>query len=552
MTWLRHYVVVLAFLAAVAGLAFRVSYLTVTEGQFLAHQGDARSIRSETIEAHRGGIYDRHGEVLALSTPVRAAWTDPSRYTFSASELERIAAVLELPVATLNERLGPTARRTRQFAYLKRQLNEADVAALTALEIDGLFFRTEYRRFYPAAEVAAHVVGNTSVDDLGLEGIELAFDRQLSGQPGNRRVLKDRRGNLIDVLSYGDHARFGMDLTLSIDLRLQYLAYRELKAAVQDQRAVGGSLVMLDARSGEVLAMVNQPSYNPNEPLPADYAGQRNIAVTDTFEPGSTVKPFTVLAALEAGTFEPGTVIDTHPGYLRVGNKLIEDPVNRGKLTLTDALARSSQVAIAKVALALEPRAVFDVLARAGLGAFIGTGLPGEAPGRLTDEGLDSPLVRSVLAYGYGLAVSPLQLAQAYLTLATGGVYRPVTVLRQAQPEHGQRVFAAAQTRQVLGMMEAVTAAGGTAPEARLAHYRVAGKTGTARKLRDGAYNDDRHVALFAGIAPASAPRIVMIVIVDEPNTRRVGGGATAAPIFAQVADQALKLLGAAPDLGTL
>lgn len=547
----RHLTVLTLFLFAATGLGARAAYLAVNQREFLAGQGDARAIRVETVSAHRGGIFDRHGEVLALSTPVQAAWTDPSRFQFSADQVLALATALDLQLAPLQAALAPTTNsgRARQFAYLKRQLSDAELKRCKALRMDGLFLRTEYRRFYPAAEVASHVVGNTSVDDLGLEGIELAFNDLLQGEPGSRRVLKDRRGELIDVLSYGNHARFGDDLELGIDLRLQYLAYRELKAAVIEQNASSGSLVMLDAQTGEVLAMVNQPSYNPNESLSSNYVGQRNIAVTDIFEPGSTVKPFTVLAALESGQFTPETVIDTNPGYLRVGRKLIQDPVNRGAITLSRALATSSQVAVTKIALALDDSAVFDVLARAGIGRFIGTGLPGEATGRLSDATTRSPLARSVLSYGYGLAASPLQLAQAYLTLATGGVHLPVSVLKRDLPAAGTRVFAEADTRAVLTMMEGVTAADGTAPQARLADYRVAGKTGTARKLRDGAYVDEQHVALFAGVAPASAPRIVLVVVIDEPDVRRTSGGAIAAPVFARVADQALKLLGAHPDV---
>ncbi|MEM6708820.1 MAG: penicillin-binding transpeptidase domain-containing protein [Pseudomonadota bacterium] len=552
MTLFRHGVLVVAFVAAMIGLAARVIYLGVNEREFLSQQGEARSVRTETIAAHRGAILDRHGEILALSTPVQSAWTDPSRHQFTSTELRAVARALNLSVAELEEKLSPVdssgSGRGREFAYLKRRLSDAEAKAAQKLDIDGLFFRTEYRRFYPAAEVAAHVVGKTSIDDLGLEGIELAFNTQLNGEPGRRRVLKDRRGRLIDVLDFGEQARFGDDLALALDLRLQYLAYRELKAAVQDQRAASAALVMVDVETGEVLAMVNQPSYNPNEPLRPGYAGQRNIAVTDTFEPGSTVKPFTALAALESNAYRPDTVIDTSPGYFRVGTKLIQDPVDRGSITLAGALAKSSQVAIAKIALELAPEAVLDVLTRAGMARFVGTGLPGEASGRFSGADLSKPINRAVLSYGYGLSASPLQIAQSYLTLATGGIHRPISVLKRTQAPPDQRVFDARTVRSVVDMLEGVTAPDGTAPQAALPRYRVAGKTGTARKLRGGAYVDEQHVALFAGMVPASDPKLVLVVVIDEPGTLRTSGGASAAPVFARVADQALKLLGAPGD----
>ena len=542
----RHYTVVGLFIFACAGLVARVVFLNVTQREFLQSQGDARSIRYETLPAYRGVVYDRLGEPLAVSTPVVAVWTDPSLAEFDEVTTAKLAQLLELDQKALERRLKTKAGR--EFMYLKRRVAREKAEQLRALEIEGVFFQPEYRRYYPASETAAHVVGVTDVDDAGLEGIELSFDDVLKGQHGRKMVLKDRRGNTVKDLEYLSAPQFGIDLTLSLDLRLQFFAYRELKAAVVSHKAVSASLVMLDVRTGEVLALVNLPSYNPNK-LPGNhYEGMRNRAVTDIYEPGSTVKPFTALAALESGEYHPTTLIDTSPGYFRVGNKLIEDPINLGEISLAEVLLKSSQVGIAKLALGLEKRAVYDVLNRAGVGAYVGTGLPGESIGKLSDVGLEKPVVQAALAYGYGLAVSPLQLAQAYLSLATMGIRLPVSVLKQSAAPEGRRVFDADLVGQILDMMVGVTEDSGTAPKARVAGYRVAGKTGTSRKVGSAGYDDQRHVALFAGIIPASDPRIVMVVVVNEPAGKIFGGGTVAAPIFSRVAARTMRLLGVKPD----
>jgi len=543
----RHYVVVILFLMGCTGVAARVVFLNVTDREFLQEQGNARAIRQEVLPAYRGVIYDRHGEALAVSTPAAAIWTDPSFVRLSEAAIVQVAGVLERDPAALADELEANAGR--EFLYLARRVPWDVAERLRGLGLDGVYVQREYRRYYPAGEMAAHVVGMTNIDDLGLEGIELSYDEHLRGRPGRKTVLKNRRGETIEDLEFQSAPRYGQDITLSLDMRLQFMAYRELKAAVAGNRARSGSLVMLDAETGEVLALVNEPSYNPNDLGSASREGMRNRAVTDTYEPGSTIKPFTVLAALATPRWAPQTPIETAPGYFRVGNKLVQDPVNRGTITLSQALAKSSQVGIAKVALDLEPGAVFEVLNQAGVGEFIGTGLPGEAAGRLSDQGLDNAVVRATLAYGYGLAVSPLQLAQGYLTLAAGGARLPVTVLKTEPGQaHARQVFDAARTRTVLEMMEAVTEDAGTAPRARVPGYRVAGKTGTARKVGPQGYDDERHVALFAGVAPLSDPRFVMVVVINEPGGAARGGGAVAAPVFGQVAARALRLLGVEPD----
>ena len=542
----RHHAVLCLFFAACAALAARAVYLALLDKDFLQDKGDAYSVREVVIPSRRGVITDRLDEPLAISTPVVAVYIDPSQRQLSRADIDRLAPLVGQDAAELADH--QESRGSRAFVYVKRRLTWTAAERIRALGIEGLHFKEEYRRYYPGAETAAHVVGVTNIDDIGIEGIELAFNDLLSGKHGQKVVLKDRLGATIRDLEYIAAPRLGQDVTLSIDLRLQYFAYRELKDAVAGHRAASGSIVILDARTGEILALVNSPSYNPNEPLALGGDGMRNRAVTDTYEPGSTIKPFAVLAALEGGAYQPDTVVDTAPGQWRVRRKLIEDPVNYGELTLAGIVRKSSQVGISKVALDLPERAVFEVLQRAGVGAFIGSGLPGEAVGTFDDSGLRSEVVRATLAYGYGLSVSPLQLAQAYLTIANDGVRLPLSIIKLNQPPPGERVFGTALTRQLLSMMEGVTERTGTAPGARVPGYRVGGKTGTARVVGSEGYTDQRHVALFAGVAPLTDPQIVMVVVINQPGGEKISGGAVAAPIFARVAERALRLLGIAPD----
>ena len=542
----RHYFVLGLFLLAVGALSTRVVFLGVTERDFLQQEGDARSIRRESIPALRGVIYDRNGDALAVSTPVYAVSTNPRKADFDQAQFAAMSKVLQVPQKQLERRVQ--AHSDKQFVYLKRHAGWDMSRRLDALRLPHLELRPEYRRYYPAAEIAAHVTGLTDIDDQGIEGIELAFERNLRGQPGAKIVLKDRRGNSIRDLDYLAPPRFGQDVSLSIDLRLQYIAYRELKSAVQVHKAESASLIMADAKTGEILALVNQPSYNPND-IAGQLAGMRNRAVTDSYEPGSTVKPFTALAALESDRYDTETVIDTSPGYFRVGGKLIQDPINRASLSLAQAIQKSSQVAIAKVALDLEEQAVFDVLARAGLGNFISSGLPGEAMGRFSNSQLRYPVVRATLAYGYGLSVTPLQLTGAYLTLASGGKRIPLSILKQDRQTETEQVFDPEHVRQVLAMMELVTSQAGTASKAAVPGYRVAGKTGTARIVGKQGYDDERHVAWFAGMVPVSDPRLVMIVLVNEPRSGVNSGGGVAAPIFGRVAERSVRVLGIAGDI---
>ncbi|MFP6795600.1 MAG: penicillin-binding transpeptidase domain-containing protein [Pseudomonadales bacterium] len=542
----RHFVLTGLFTLALFGLVCRSGYLAVTEREFLQDQGEALATDIVEIRAHRGVISDRNGDPMAVSTPVVSVWTDPSVDRLDARELVLVAELLDRPVDGLIKRLEQS--KHSQFVYLARRVSPAIARSLRSLEIPGIRFKHEYRRFYPSGEISAHVVGRTDIDDVGQEGIELSMDHVLRGVPGSKRVLRDRRGQRVRDLDFFDAPDFGDDVELSIDLRLQFLAYRELKSAVEHSGARSGSVITLDVATGDVLALVNQPSYNPNRVGERDFDGMRNRAITDLYEPGSTVKPFAILAALETGAYWADTIIDTSPGYLMVGRKLIEDPVNRGQLTLAEVLARSSQVGVAKIALGLEGSHLYDVFHRSGLGSFPATGLPGEVSGLLTDRDIDNPVVRASLAYGYGVTASAMQLAQSYLTIASGGVRRQVNLIRGLPQASEERVFEESDVASLLRMMEGVATSKGTAPKARVPGFAVAGKTGTSRKITSGSYDDTRHVALFAGIAPSRDPQVVIVVIINEPLGEQVGGGEVAAPVFSRILARSLRILGVAPE----
>lgn len=541
----RHYVVVGLFLVSLAGLAGRAAYLAVSDRDFLKDQGDARSVREVTIPVHRGVIYDRNGEPLAVSAPMAKAWVDPQQTTLTDVDLHRLGNALGIEPSALARRIAASGAR---YAVLARRLPPSMAEQVVALAIRGVRIEREYHRFYPAGETMAHVVGRTDIDDMGQEGVELALDEYLTGAPGAKRVLVDEARRPVKDLEYLRPPYSGQDVYLSLDLRLQFLAYRELKAAVQRHGASSASLVMLDASRGDVLALANLPSFNPNDWRRRGVEGVRNRAVADLYEPGSTVKPLTVLAALEGGYYTPETMIDTHPGYVVVSGKTIEDPLNRGRISVARVVAKSSQVGITKMALSMPEYAVFNALQRAGFGDYTGCNLPGEALGVLSAVDLDKPIGRATIAYGYGVTVSPIQLARAYLTLASGGYRRDLTILRDAEPSRRERVFDAADVVAVAAMMRGVLEPDGTAPKGLPPGYTAAGKTGTARKVGRGGYNDKSHVAFFAGFAPANEPRIVMVVVINEPRAGAIGGGAVAAPLFAAVASKALRVLGVPPD----
>lgn len=546
----RFIVVATSLVILPLALAWHLAHLQVIPGEaydyrFLQNAGEARTLRSEVLSAYRGVITDRHGELLAVSTPVKTLIANPQE--IDATQVPALAKALGVSAAELSGRLKKYA--DKQFMYLARHLPPQQAEPVLQKRFAGVYGQEEFRRFYPAGEVAAHVVGFTSVDDRGQEGVELGFDKWLAGEQGEKRFIKDLRGNVVKDLGMVKSPKAGHDLRLTIDLRLQYLAYKELQAAIAEQGAKSGSLVMMKADTGEILAMVNQPSYNPNNRLNVSPHQVRNRAFTDVFEPGSTMKPFTVLAALESGHITPSYSVDTSPGYIFVGGKVIPDPVNYGVLSLSKIISKSSQVGISKLALSMEPNSIRDMYFRAGLGQSTGAGFPGESIGSLPNRMKWHPIEHATFAYGYGLSVNAVQLAQAYGVIASGGLFNPAKLIMQAEMASGDRVVGAQYTQQVTEMLKQVVLPGGTATRAHIEAYNVAGKTGTAHKVGSGGYADDKYIALFAGFAPAEDPEIVTIVIINEPPSEgEYSGGKSAAPVFATAMEKALRILRVPPE----
>jgi cell division protein FtsI (penicillin-binding protein 3) len=548
----RYSLLVMVLFALPAAALWHIAGLQVLDGvdkgyEFLQGQGNARTIRTESIPAYRGVITDRRGEPLAVSTPVVTLWANPQVVDSSAEGLKQLAKKLSMSHKDLQKRLARYANK--EFMYLARQLPPEQADEVLSLEIPGVYGQGEYKRFYPAAEVASQLVGFTNIDDRGQEGMELAFDELLTGVPGAKNVLKDLKGRVIKDLALVQSEKPGQNLELSIDLRLQYTAYRELKAAVAKHQASSGSVVVVDVRTGEVLAMANQPSFNPNDRSQLSSDALRNRAITDLVEPGSTMKPLTVLAALESGKFSPETIIDTNPGYIRVGRKTFLDHRNYGEIDLTTLLVKSSQVGTTKIALQLEPEHIRDMFFRVGLGQSPGTGFPGESPGSLPQHRKWRPVERANFAFGHGLSATALQMAQAYAVLASNGVKRPLSLLKTESIPEGERVVEEALVLKVREMMSHVTRTGGTGTRAAIPSYEVAGKTGTVHKVGKYGYEKNRYVAMFAGMVPAENPRLVTVVIVNDPQGGKYYGGEVAAPVFANVTADALRMLKIPPKV---
>jgi cell division protein FtsI (penicillin-binding protein 3) len=541
----RSLIVVSFLFGALALLAVRAVYLQVITSDYLQEQGNARHLRVIQDNSHRGMIFDRNGEPLAISTPVDSVWADPDELAESRESLAPLAKTLGISARELAQEVRRSTGR--EFMYLKRQVTPEQAAKVTALNIPGVALLREYRRYYPAGSVTGHVVGFTNVDDQGQEGVELAYDKWLRAIPGRKRVLKDRYGNIVESVESVTLPVPGKDLTLSIDEHIQYLVYRELKAAVAANHARGASAIVLDARTGEVLAMVNEPSFNPNNRANLNSALFRNRAVTDVFEPGSTVKPFTIAAALESGRFLPSTPIDTTPGQLTIGRNTIRDVHDYGLITVSQVIEKSSNVGAARIALTLKGDVVRDMFVKAGLNSLTGSGLPGEVIGRMNPTS-HIPIDLATLAYGYGVSITPLQLARAYGALADGGRLLPVTLLRRADQPAGRPIMSEQTARAVRGMLELAASRDGTGAAAQVPFYRIGGKTGTAHKVINGEYSERRYVASFAGFAPASNPRLVMVIMVDEPSANSYYGGQVAAPVFSKVMAGALRLLNIPPD----
>lgn len=515
--------------------------------EFLQVQGESRTLRTEKIMAYRGVITDRNGEPLAVSTPVTTLWANPKVLLQSPHRFGELAQSLGVTKADLTQRLNRYVNK--EFMYLQRQMPPDAAQKVMALEIAGVNKQTEYHRYYPAADVAAHIVGLTDIDDRGQEGMELAYDAWLSGESGSKQVLKDLKGRTVKELQLNKAARSGKNLTLSIDLRLQYLAYRELKKAVEDSQALSGSLVILDVETGEVLAVTNYPSYNPNDRAHANSAYIRNRAITDVYEPGSTVKPLAILAALESKKFKATDIIETSPGYWVVGNKTLRDHKNYGALDLSMVIAKSSNIAMSKIALALDANDMVNMYSRLGIGQQIGTGFPGEAPGHIPSLKPGQLIERANISYGYAMNLTVLQAVQAYSVIATGGIKRPISLLRVDNPKAGEQIVDKSYADDVKAMLMRVVTAEGTGSKARAISYSVAGKTGTAFKSVSGRYTS-KQISSFAGMAPAGDPRIVAIVVIDEPQGTgtRTNGGIVAAPAFSKVAESALRMLQVPPD----
>ena len=540
----RSRLMVLLLMAAFISLVVRSLYLQGINNDFLRGKGEARYERVLEIPATRGRIMDRQGDVLAISTPVKSIWAIPDDAKLQPAQTRQLAQLLDMDVRELTRKLASD----KDFVYIKRQIPPDVADQVAALKLPGIHQQQEYRRYYPAGELTAHMLGFTGAEDEGQEGVELAFNGLLSGKPGSRRVIKDRRGNVVEDVESIRPPQDGKDVMLALDDKIQYLAYSNLKQAIEQHKAKAGGAVVLDARTGEVLALVNLPTYNPNNRSKLSGAQLRNRALTDTYEPGSTMKPFTAALGLEKGKFRYDTPVQTAPGRLTIGNATIHDSHPNGVLTVAQVIQKSSNVGIAKITLAFPPETVWDMYDSLGFGTPLKLGFPGEVGGRLRPWKKWQPIEQVTMAYGNGISVTLIQLARAYLVFAREGDLIPLSLTKlDSLPPHGKTIFSAQTAKEVRSMMELVVQPGGTATKAQVPGYRVAGKTGTAHKLEGGQYAN-KYVASFVGLAPASDPRLIVAVMVDEPSNGIYYGGDVAAPVFARLMGGALRILGVPQD----
>ena len=535
-------------------IIWKVTNLHITERDFLQDQGDRRTIRTVPLVANRGLITDRNGEPLAVSTPVQSIWVDPSKISDDPETIKALAKSLELNEEVLIQNLK--LKSNLKFHYIKRRLPPSEAEKILRLSVEGVHSQQEYQRFYPQGEVAAHLVGFSNMDDVGQEGLELTYDNWLKGVPGRRQVMQDRRGNIIEELNTIQTAQPGNRLELSIDFRIQNIAYRELKEEFIARRARAASIVILDVNTGEVLAMANQPSYNPNAKSDIkDFSVIRNRAITDVFEPGSTVKAFTIAAALETGLYHPDTIIETSPGWMMVSGNEVKDLFDYGTLTTSGVITKSSNVGSSKIALDIGAEPIRDLLSRLGFGEVLGTGFPGERTGVLPNPRKWGRHVTATFSFGYGLSATALQLASAYSVLADNGIRKPVSLLKLSDEAvidlPRQQVLSPEITVNLRKMLRTVVDAdsGGSALEANVPFYSVAGKTGTAHVVGEKGYEENLHNSLFVGMVPASNPQIVIVIVVNEPKGEEHYGGQVAAPVFSRVASGAMRILNIAPDL---
>lgn len=545
----RRRVLLVAVLSGFAALLGRGIYLQGIHKKFLQEKGDARYSRNLVLTSQRGKITDRHGELLAISTPVESVWASQPDVQISAAQIKELAGLLNLKTDEINKKL---VNSEREFVYLKRRISPELAAKVMKLGIPGIDLQREYKRYYPAGEVAAHMVGFTGpgdkgAGDKGLEGYELAMNAALSGKDGGRRVIKDRSGHIIEDLQAVTVPQDGHDVTLALDLRIQYLAYRELAKAVEANKAAAGSVIVLDAKTGEVLAMANVPTYNPNNPV--NIKGKtRNRAIIDNYEPGSTLKPVTAAAALQSGQYTPDTKIQTAPGSLSIGPATIHDSHPQGVLTVAEVIQKSSNVGASKIALTLDKEFMWNIYNDLGLGRVEGVGFPGEASGRVRPFKTWRPIEQATMSFGHGISVTLLQIARLYTVFANEGELRPISLLKINEAPVGQQVFSATTANQVKDMLEMVVQPGGTAVKAQVLGYRVGGKTGTAHKLGDHGYVEDKYVASFVGMAPASNPRFIIAVMIDEPSNGAYYGGTVAAPVFSSIMADTLRLFAVPQD----
>jgi len=548
--WRSTLVFVLVALAF-TGLAARAFYLQGMNTGFLQAKGEARYGRVIELPASRGPVKDRNGQPLAISTPVESICATPEDLDeVDDKQLRSLAKALGMEGAEIRQKV---ARKDRQFVYLKRQISPEQAAKVIGLGIPGVFQQREYRRYYPAGEVMAHVVGFTGIEDNGQEGIELAAEERLSGARGSRKVIKDRRGRIVEDVESMRAPRDGQEVVLAIDQRLQFLAHKELKAAVAENHARGGSMVILDARTGEVLALVNQPDYNPNNRANVTGKQTRNRSVTDLFEPGSTMKPFTVAAALESGIVKPETQIQTGDGTFTIGGWTISDSHPNGMLTVAQVIQKSSNIGTAKIQLQMPAERMGTLYRELGFGSIPQTGFPGEARGQLRPWDKWRPIEQATMSYGHGLSVSLLQLARAYTVFTNEGQLLPLALVKRDAQPIGKPLVSREVATEVTRMMEMAVGPGGTAPQARVPGYRVAGKTGTAHKAEAGGYAERKYVSSFVGFGPVTRPRFIVAVMIDEPQGSKHYGGDVAGPVFSTVMGSALRMMAVAPDApGTL
>ena len=542
----RHMLVLGIFCSISLVLVWRAFDLQVLNNTFYKDKGTSTHIRMASLPAHRGMIVDRNGAPLAISTPVDSVWVNPLNFPNEAEVVSKVASILDLDAQSLMKRIE--ARKDRGFIYIKRRIDPQLALRVDALDVPGLYLQREYQRFYPTGEVSAHVVGFTDIDDAGQEGVEYGYDAWLRGTPGSLRVLQNRRGQVVANVEKLSDREEGKNLELSLDKRLQYLAYKELKAAVKQHNAKSGSFVILDIKTGEVLAMVNQPAFNPNTKQKTMDGRYRNRAFTDVFEPGSTLKSIAIAAALEQGFVNDSTIIDTSPGSFYVGRKLIRDVKNYGRIDVETILKKSSNVGVSKVALGMEKEALWQSLIDFGFGSPTGAGFPGEAVGTVSDFYRWRRIDQATVSYGYGISTSIAQLARAYAAIANQGYIVPLSMLKVAAEPESHQVISTSTSRAVINMLEQVVSADGTAPQARITGYRVAGKTGTVKKLDASGYSSDHYLSLFAGIVPASNPRLVGVVVIDDPSAGDYYGGVVAAPVFSKVMGVALRMFNVNPD----